>query len=452
VLGPELENLLEELAINVHENWAKQRSDEGWIFGEMNHNSKTSLWQGRNEIIWKSATTPYRELASRMVKMAAPLLSYDVANEGLKHFPADIPLRQIKGNSLVRMGMVQKAQEILENLYIEGHRDQETLAMLGRVYKDLWKKVSDPEEKSHFISRSHFYYFEGYRLTGGVWSGINTATTALLARKTDLANKTAKDVLAKCESGQADEEGLYLFGTMAEAQLILKDTKGAKKNYIKARESAEGRWNDIVGVRRNAELILDALAASREMRQSILSLFPIPDVLLFQGLLVDPADEKARPRFPPEIVDKVKAKILDVVKEHPHCVALSSASAGGDILFAEAVQESLGQYTVVLPGPDKLFFKMSVEHQTGADWSGKFKSVLKNSEETVTLGGESIGLPVASYDYAAKIRYGLAKIRAEEMGAKLVPLALIEDVQHPPTSGVTARAMEMWRQARGEKI
>lgn len=39
-LGPELEALGEEMARNVHENWAKSRFSEGWTYGPLRDDVK----------------------------------------------------------------------------------------------------------------------------------------------------------------------------------------------------------------------------------------------------------------------------------------------------------------------------------------------------------------------------------------------------------------------------
>ncbi len=39
-LPPELEELMEKIAKNVHENWAQQRISEGWTYGEQRDDFK----------------------------------------------------------------------------------------------------------------------------------------------------------------------------------------------------------------------------------------------------------------------------------------------------------------------------------------------------------------------------------------------------------------------------
>jgi ryanodine receptor 2 len=39
-LPPHLSELLERLAENIHENWAKRRLDEGWIYGDQRNDQK----------------------------------------------------------------------------------------------------------------------------------------------------------------------------------------------------------------------------------------------------------------------------------------------------------------------------------------------------------------------------------------------------------------------------
>lgn len=82
-----------------------------------------------------SATTT--SLAEKSLRQGEPLLAYDVASEGLSRWPNDIRLRQLQGLALARSGAAARANSILASLRSAGQTDEETLGMLGRIYKDL---------------------------------------------------------------------------------------------------------------------------------------------------------------------------------------------------------------------------------------------------------------------------------------------------------------------------
>ena len=53
----------------------------------------------------------------------------------------DLPeLRQLLALALARSGASDSANAVLQTLYKEGHRDEETLGLLARTYKDLYQR------------------------------------------------------------------------------------------------------------------------------------------------------------------------------------------------------------------------------------------------------------------------------------------------------------------------
>ena len=196
-LSKELTDLVEMLARNNHDLWAKRRMDEGWRYGPHRDDFKketpflipyedlpesekqfdrdmaietlkTILALGGSVTAPKTPRMPmeaaesgasglfaswrarqvrsltleeYRELGRRANALGECLIACDVADEGLKNWPIDASLRQIRALALARMGSAGPAREILEQLQGEGHDDEETLGLLARTYKDLWLKT-----------------------------------------------------------------------------------------------------------------------------------------------------------------------------------------------------------------------------------------------------------------------------------------------------------------------
>src|SRR5688572_6216052 len=130
----------------------------------------------------------WRKQGERLLASGAPIMAYDTLAEGLTKFPGDARLRQLLALALARSGASGTAIPILESLRTEGHADEETLGLQARVFKDLASQADSPDERRRHLESAFAYYHEAYRLTGGTWTGINAATTALLlGRKADAA-------------------------------------------------------------------------------------------------------------------------------------------------------------------------------------------------------------------------------------------------------------------------
>ena len=175
----ELERLVEPLAFNNHEVWARQRIAEGWRwapqhddtarrtpklvpYGELPDTHKEDYRETARQtlrtILGLGVTlapavaapceTPaaeagprltlekYRADAGQAVSEGECLTACDIADEGLRFWPADTRLRQLHALALARMGSHVQARSVITGLAAES-QDEETLGILARTYKDL---------------------------------------------------------------------------------------------------------------------------------------------------------------------------------------------------------------------------------------------------------------------------------------------------------------------------
>jgi hypothetical protein len=101
-------------------------------------------------------------------------------------------------------------------------------------------------------------------------------------------------------------------------------------------------------------------------------------VLLFSGHRVD-APGRVPPRFAPALVEPAAAALraaLDRLGAGPDDLALSQASSGGDLLFAEACLARGVPLQLMLPEPEAAFVASSVAGAAGPhDWPARFRAV-----------------------------------------------------------------------------
>lgn len=97
--------------------------------------------------------------------------------------------------------------------------------------------------------------------------------------------------------------------------------------------------------------------------------------LIFTGHRVD-APDRAKPRFPPRLVDAAGRAIGKAIDELSPTDAIASASRGGDILFHEACRAGNIPTTIVLPFSPDEFERRSVAGVEQGDWIARFRALI----------------------------------------------------------------------------
>jgi class 3 adenylate cyclase/tetratricopeptide (TPR) repeat protein len=370
-------------------------------------------------------------------------MAYDAACEGLRAFPDHVRLRQLLALALARMGASAQANSLLRQLRDAGHADEETLGMLARTHKDLAASSRHPAATREHLSRAYDAYHEAHCRSGGYWSGINAATTALLLGDRDEALATAERVRGTCTtliaSDPAPVDRYWILATLGEAALVLGDTAEAVRWYAQAASVGRDRLGDLVSTRRNARLILRHLGRDTA---GVDACFTIPRVVVFAGHLID-RPGRAHPRFPPSLEPAVTAAILRRLATLGAVEGYASAACGSDLIFLEALAAMGAPSHIVLPFDHDHFLPSSVDLVPGADWARRFEAALGHASDVLTASDRPIGGGGVAYEYAFRLLDGTAGLRAEELDTELVCLA-VWDGQPGDGGGGTAMAVEHW--------
>ena len=405
-----------------------------------------SLWRTHNPELWSGNPEPYRLLSEKMLKLGEPLVAYDVVAEGIKSFPQDVRLRQLLALALARSGAAGAANNLLEHLYRDGYRDQETLGLLARTHKDLAREEPDASKANQHVRRAYEFYTQAYENSGGYWSGINAATLALLLGERDQATALAREVMVQCRQklrliAKADGERYWLVSTLGEAALLLGDLPEAENWYGQAVELGRGNWGSLQSTRHNARLLMRYVAPDEDAAR-IEQLFRFPTVVVFAGHMVD-RDERNVPRFPLQLEPMVKDSIRQCLTKLNAGFGYASGACGSDILFHEAMLEIKGESYVILPYEKEHFIKDCVETARGGEWKKRFERVVAQAVETQELSKQRQMSGTISYEFANLMLHGLASVRAQQLETKLVPLAVWDG---KPGNGIggTAATVERW--------
>jgi class 3 adenylate cyclase len=381
-------------------------------------------------------------IAQRAVSLGEPLLAYDMCRFALQSQPDHLRLRQLQALALARSGAGEQARDVLERLYQDGSRDEETLGILARIYKDRALEALDRKESRLALEKSFQLYSEAFQSARGYWSGINAATVALAsgnaAVAADLATRVAVQCRALVDKGSG---GVWELATLGEAALVRGALDEARTWYSRALAAGAG-FGDRASMRRNARL---ALRAGGGDEAEVDRLLPGVAVGIFAGHMPD-GDGRSTPRFPEALSADVGRAIKDRLERSNVRIGFASAASGGDILFHEAMLE-LGREThVVLPEPGEKFARASVAEGRSA-WFQRFRNVLARATSVVVHSSSGSG--DIGYTYNNWMILGLGRLRARQIEGQVGAFALWDGQAGLP--GGTADAVRDWR-AFGENV
>ena len=450
-LSPDLNQLIETLARNNHDLWATGRIGEGWRYGAIRDLEKKETPQlvpyeklpesekvydrqnavqtlksivhfgGKVDVPARAPRTKdeYIAEAKQAGKTSQSLRAFDVAHEGLGFWPKDSTLIQIKALALARMGSSEQARDLLSALAVASPDDQETAGILARTYKDIWLKTNDGRD----LKKATEQYLKAYRSRPDYyWTGINAATlywaAGDAASATSLAATIGQYCIGQFESPAVDDK-YWLPATIAEAALIAAATSAsgvsetnlreAERYYRKAREVAGENFGDIFTTWRNARIILRHMPDGVTVR--IEKALKVLRVAVFAGH-----------RSYAATGDDLKAAIKESLRKMNVGIGFSSAAAGSDILFLEALQELGGQTVIVLPCKQEEFIKGVAE--SGGDWVKRFEAVVEEADETIVTSDQQFVFGDLAYQYANDVLDGLAIMRAKEVETGLLHMAV----------------------------
>jgi len=346
---------------------------------------------------------------------------YDFALEQLERSlsiePKNLKALHEKGICLQRLALegrpgysLEKArQHYFHILKIEKYEDDpETLALLGRVDKDVWItswKNSDitPELRKEEASEEDALlrvaiesYAKAYQHNPlHYYSGINAITLMQLYQHLTDANRYQEriNILAGALGFSAKiKEDFWSLATLGDLEVLVGTPESVKEAYKEAIAKSDKNWfalnstlsqlyllQDLDFKPANVESGITAFERAIKKAKKPKERWQPKNVFLFSGHMLDAADRDS-PRFPAQKVSMAEEKILAVLKKlgaGPNDLALTQGACGGDLLFTEACQE-LGVHVQWLqPFKEPEFIERSVI-KCGESWRDRYNICKKD--------------------------------------------------------------------------
>jgi hypothetical protein len=352
--------------------------------------------------------------------------------EGAGHM---LRARQLKALALSKCERDIEAVAELEALEREGYLDPETTGLLAGRYKAIWLRTGDKT----YMRRSYEKYLEAYERSEDVFTGINSASMALMCGDTGKRFLIAQQVVDKLKDKPKTQMDHWERASLAEGYLLLEKVEQAAEWYGAASAAAAGKPQDIAVMRIQARRNLKAMGRAEGAMDAAL---PVPRVLAYMGHMPD-APGRTPARLPAGKIGSLRKEIDRRIDGWGALYGFGTAARGTDILVLEALARRGLTATVVLPFPYKDFEASSV----GGDWTRRLQDVRK------TRGFTFIELHAAAPDPVQRdAAFGDANLEvfkqaarfAKSLGEEPVVLA-VWDGQAGDGPGGTADAVELWR-------
>ena len=368
------------------------------------------------------------EFVKRAVSAGQLLVAIEAARNGLSTFGGSPLLRQQLALALAQTGALDAARQLLAQLVLQGDKGEETLCLMGRVYKELWRQEGDRDEALRALEQSRDFYGDAYARYRTYYPGINLAFALAMSGQQSEAEQCAREVAELCRAQMPATGNCtdgWLLATLGEAQVHLGDLSAACQSYRQAAQLFRGQWRDISAMRRQFRALLrhrgEGAAAADDC-------FELPAVVVFAGHMVD-RPGRTPPRFPPEQEPAVRNQIAQFLDQVKAGFGYCSAACGGDILFGEALLQRGAELHLVLACPVEAFKRLSVSF-AGPEWEGRFDRVLSQAKTcsianpAEATASESSPLSPVGYVYTNRIITGLAVLQARALDVELQTLAL----------------------------
>lgn len=378
------------------------------------------IWASRDEEFWSSDPYLYVRLGETADKLGQVMFAHDVLREGLEHFPDDLRLNQLYALSMIKCGFLERAREVLSGLVMKGHRDEETLGILGRVYKDMWLISGSNRSDDTFLRKSRDLYVQAFRRSRGYYSGINAASLSLMLGERERAERLARTVIGICLNllKEPQNRDYWCLATVGEGFTVLGDSEKAKRYFVFAKRVSGKNYAWVVSTRKQIRL----LSRFTDVSSEIMNIFTIPPVVAFSGHMIDTPGRRS-PRFPPSLEEELRREIAVKLDEIGSRIGYSSAACGSDILFLECMQERKAETNVVLPFDFEEFLKTSVEF-AGAQWRERAHSVLSKSATVIPATEGKYEGDDLLFGYTNDIIMGLTLLRSNLLETEPVLLAV----------------------------
>ena len=364
---------------------------------------------------------------------------FERTREAIERFPDDPDARYLQALAMARLGDPHAAMRIYERNRVEGIRTEDAVALKGRILKDLAVRAQGARQVDLFRQSSQAYQ-QANLLSDGYFSGINAATTSLLAGDQAAARELALAIGNRPDVAQP--ENFFAAASGAEAMLLCGKVDEAIALYAKARQRPDASLGNVASTARQVALIAQRLAMTDDQRHRLLAAIRPSPVIHFCGHMF---------RAGWDVEQRLVTEIDAILDETGALIAYGPLACGADILIAEAILARGGELHAVMPFAEEDFLRTSVR-PGGSEWEDRYVRA-RDAAASVTFATQIQHEDDDElFAYCSKLVMGLARLRAEIMQTEAFQLAVWDGNAPNGVAGTAADCAEWARQGGKTRI
>ena len=303
------------------------------------------------------------------------------------------------------------------------HDDEDVMALVGRLYKDLYLTGAD-DAKRAYARKSEEAYHAAHESTGGYYSAVNAATMGLIAGEpTARTAERAAAILQALPAAQDLTPELHYFIEATRAECYWLQGKPAF-----ARDSLRSAVrHDPLNFGAHATTLkqFKMIASIRSDKVDWLNEFSPPTSMHYAGhnFALSDALSGALPSLTYDQCAQLILDTEDAVQRADIGFGFGALAAGSDIIIAEALLVSGAQLHVTLPAPVDDFIKSSVEPY-GEVWIPRFHACLSAASRVHIATDDKHWPSLDINSFCGTVAIGQAKIRAAILAAPTAQMVI----------------------------
>lgn len=364
---------------------------------------------------------------------------FERTREAIQQFPDDPDARYFQALAMARLGDPHAALRIYERNRVEEIGTEDALALRGRLLKDLAIRATGSKRIDLFRQSSTAYRL-AYEISDGYFSGINAATTSLLAGDEKESRELAVAIGARPDIARPKD--YYAAASGAEAMLVRGEVEQATALFDSARRRPDASPGNVASTARQVGLIAERLAIPEDQRQRLLAAIRPSPVIHFCGHMF---------RAGWDVEEQLRQAIDSILDETGALIAYGPLACGADILIAEAILARGGELHAVMPFAEEDFLTTSVR-LGGPEWEPRYIRA-RDAAASVTFATQiQHSDDDELFAYCSKLVMGLARLRAGIMQSDVFQLAVWDGRPANGVAGTAADCLEWERQGGKTRI
>lgn len=348
-------------------------------------------------------------------------------------------LRYLMVRALAASGDSLGAMHLYQSLDLGASGDVDSLALAGRIWKDrAFDNLVD--ERRLWLEKAASAYHHAWEVSGATFPAINAASLFALLGERERAAALAGPIAAAGAAGN-----YWDAVTLIEALLLLGRGEDALRHAKALDIGGSAGAGDRASTCRQFLRLARSGAVEAESAEAIVDLLRPPPVGVYCGRMFRAGGEGEA---------GARRAIAAALDDQPLSALIGPLACGADILFAEEAIARRIDLTIILPFAEEDFIAQSVR-SGGEAWVARYERCRDAAAMVHFASHSRFVSDDCQFVLGSHTAMGLAKLRARELEAEAIQLAVVDpDVAARSADAVagTNADIALWQRHGGRTV